>query len=258
VGGELLLRNEDIDFSRCRPRFVAALMEDLHWLGIHWQGEVLQQSERSALYQQRLEQLRKRGLIYPCFCTRKALTRLFASAPHGQAARYPGICRDLSSTERRARMAQQPYCWRLNMAAAAQQVGQQLMWYELDGAAHPFSLLDQDDVVLARKDIGVSYHLAVVVDDAAQGIDVVIRGADLMAATPVQRVLQALLELTLPHYYHHPLLRDGAGKRLAKRDHSTTLRGLNQRGIRPQRLAEWLLRDTTPPQWDAQVLQRLL
>ncbi|MDX8408780.1 MAG: tRNA glutamyl-Q(34) synthetase GluQRS [Mariprofundales bacterium] len=259
VGGELLLRNEDIDFSRCRPHFVTSLMEDLHWLGVDWHGEVRKQSARILIYQQRLEQLQMRGLLYPCFCTRKELMRGFASAPHQMLAHYPGTCRDLSPTVRSSRMADQPYCWRLNMAFAAQQVGQQLIWHDLDGGAHPFSVETEEDVVLARKDIGVSYHLAVVVDDAEQGIDVVIRGEDLVAATPVQRVLQALLGLATPHYSHHPLVRDGAGKRLAKRDGSTTLRGLKERGVRPQRLAEWLLRGASQPLlWDEEVLQRLL
>ncbi|MDQ6950280.1 MAG: tRNA glutamyl-Q(34) synthetase GluQRS [Mariprofundales bacterium] len=255
-GGVLVLRIEDIDYSRCRPQFDAALIEDLGWLGLHWQPEVMRQSERIAYYRAALDQLQMQGVLYPCFCSRKSLAA--ASAPHGVVVQYPGICRQLAKAEQQHRMATEPFAWRLNMRLAAEQIGHQVWWCSVDGVDATAEVDAQDDIVLARKDIGVAYHLAVVVDDAAQGIDVVIRGEDLAPSVPVQRVLQQLLGLSAPRYWHHPLLRDGDGQRLAKRNHSTTLRSLRAQGVAAQQLAAVLLQAPAPPRWDAAVLDQLL
>ncbi|RMH51455.1 MAG: tRNA glutamyl-Q(34) synthetase GluQRS [Zetaproteobacteria bacterium] len=241
-GGRLLLRIEDIDHTRCRARFVDALLEDLRWLGIAWEGDVWFQHARMDAYRSAIARLERQGLLYPCFCSRAQIAaRLARSAPHGrQRWRYPGTCRRLTAAERRRRMEHEPYALRLDARAAAALLTEPVVWREVDGGRHTVDVAALDDEVLMRRDIGVSYHLAVVVDDAAQGVDTVIRGADLRAAAPLHAVLQRLLDLPAPGYLHHRLVRDRQGRRLAKRDGATTLRALAGRGVSAEALRSFL------------------
>jgi len=234
LGGHFLLRIEDIDAGRARGEFVSAIIEDLLWLGLSWEGEIVFQSERTALYALALEDLKRQGLAYPCFCTRRDIA-ISASAPHGpDGPLYPGTCRHIAPEERDRRVAREPHCWRLDMAAAVVRTGP-LQWAN-DGIAIPADPAIQGDVVLARKDSPVSYHLAVVVDDAAQGISHVVRGTDLFAATHVHRLLQHLLGLASPVYRHHALLSDATGRRLAKRTGAPSLAALREAGMDPGEL----------------------
>lgn len=224
AGGRFLLRIEDIDGTRSRPEHVAAILADLAWLGLRWDA-VIHQSQRLDTYADALDHLRARGLVYPCFCTRADIAREIAAslaAPHGSDGPiYPGTCRRLSPSVRAARLVV-PHAWRLDMAAAIAVTGP-LAWH--DDLAGPVAnnSVAQGDVVLARKDAPASYHLAATLDDAAQGVTHVIRGADLFAATHVHRLLQALLGLPTPAYCHHPLLVGPDGRRLAKRDGAPSL-----------------------------------
>jgi glutamyl-Q tRNA(Asp) synthetase len=236
-GGTFLLRIEDIDPGRTRETFVDGIFEDIRWLGLDWDGEVVRQSARLPLYAAALERLKSAGLVFPCFCTRAAIAAEIAasaSAPHGpDGPLYPGTCRRLSPGERTARMGE-PHAWRIDVATAARAAGP-LYWKDGDTEvqAEPEAF---GDVVLARKDAPVSYHLAVTVDDAAQGVTDVVRGRDLYAATDVHRLLQALLGLPTPLYHHHPLLTDSAGRRLAKRHGAPTLASLREAGADPAEL----------------------
>lgn len=230
-GGRFLLRIEDIDPGRCREEHVAGIMEDLAWLGLDWDGPVLRQSARLDAYAAALARLRAAGLVYPCFCTRRDIAEAGA-APHGPAGPvYPGTCRGLGAAERAARMEAEPHAWRLDMAAAVVRAGA-LLWEDLDAGPVPADPAAHGDVVLARKDAPASYHLAVVVDDAAQGVTHVIRGADLRAVTDIHRLLQALLGLPAPAWRHHRLLTDAQGRRLAKRDGAPTLMAMRAAGAR--------------------------
>jgi glutamyl-Q tRNA(Asp) synthetase len=237
AGGRFLLRIEDIDRGRCRPEFEAAIYEDLSWLGLGWERPVRRQSEHMTDYAAALGQLTAMGLVYPCFCTRKDIAEA-GRAPHlGRAGPegplYPGTCRHLDSAERSARLAAgTPYALRLHSAAAASRLAP-LEWEELGEGRVPADPLLFGDVVLARKDVPTSYHLAVVVDDALQGITLVTRGRDLYAATHVHRTLQALLGLAMPQYRHHALVTDSAGQRLAKRHDALAIRALRAAGITP-------------------------
>ena len=240
-GGRFLLRIEDIDGTRSRPEHVAAITADLAWLGVSWDGPVVFQSERLALYAEALERLKAQGLVYRCFCTRAEIAAASLSAPHGPEAVYPGTCRVLPSHER----AGEAHCWRLDMAKAVAAAGSLAWKDELAGTvvADP---APQGDVIVARKDAPASYHLAVTVDDAAQGVTDVVRGVDLFAATHVHRLLQALLGLPTPAYHHHPLLTDAAGNRLAKRHGAPTLEALRLAGEDGRALAEALRRGRLP------------
>ncbi len=241
AGGRFLLRIEDIDLGRCRPEYEAAIYEDLRWLGLAWDGPVLRQSERFEAYGAALDGLRQRGLLYPCFCTRKEIQAEIAragSAPHGpDGPLYPGTCLRLSDDERQARLAEgRPYALRLDVARAAAEAGP-LAWREhgrgLEGAAVAAEPETHGDVVLARKEVPTSYHLAVTLDDADQGVTLVTRGEDLAPATHVHRLLQALLGLPVPDWHHHGLIADPAGRRLAKRDDARALRALREAGHGP-------------------------
>ena len=234
ANGRFLLRIEDIDLSRCRPEFETAIVEDLAWLGLRWEQPVRRQSEHFDDYRGALDRLAARGLIYPCFCTRRQIADEIAAsqqAPHGpDGPVYPGTCRNLNAAERERRIASgAPYALRLDVARAAREAGA-LTWR--DRARGPQTATPEifGDVVLARKDTPASYHLAVTVDDALQGVTLVTRGEDLFAATHLHRLLQALLDLPVPDYHHHGLLRNEAGERLAKRDRSLTLRALREAG----------------------------
>ena len=241
-GGRFCLRIEDIDSTRCRPQFDAAILADLAWLGIDWDGPVLRQSQRLAVYAEAVAQLRGRGLLYPCFCSRADIAAAVA-APHGpDGPRYTGTCRHLSPDERAERMAAKAFAWRLDIGAALAQIGR-LNWIDTEAGRVAADPLAGGDIVIARKDLGVSYHLAVVIDDAAQGVTEVVRGIDLFPASHVQRLLQALLGLPETTYYHHPLILAPDGRRLAKRDQGATLASLRAGGTGPEELRTRLLSD---------------
>jgi glutamyl-Q tRNA(Asp) synthetase len=239
AGGRFLLRIEDIDPGRAREAHIAGIEEDLRWLGLAWDGPIVRQSARLALYAEALERLKAMDLLYPCFCTRTEIAAS-AAAPHGPTtALYPGTCRALAPTERAARLRTTPHAWRLDMARAIARAGP-LVWHDArEGlvTARPEQL---GDVVLARKDAPVSYHLAVTVDDAAQGVTDVVRGRDLFESTHVHRLLQALLGYPTPRYDHHPLLTGPDGRRLAKRTGAPTLAALREAGIDPTALVAQL------------------
>jgi glutamyl-Q tRNA(Asp) synthetase len=234
--GRFLLRLEDIDRGRCRAEFADAIEDDLSWLGIAWDGGVRKQSEHFDDYRAALARLEAMTLIYPCFCTRaaiKAELEAAVAAPHDASPVYPGTCRNLSDDERRARITQGlPYALRLDVAKAQAKTGP-LFWEDDIKGAVEAAPTRHGDVVLARKDTPTSYHLAVTVDDALQGVTLVTRGEDLFAATDLHRLLQALLGYPTPRYRHHKLLTDASGKRFAKRDQAVTLRGLRAIGKTP-------------------------
>lgn len=246
AGGMFLLRIEDIDGTRSRPEHVAAIEADLRWLGLAWDGPVLFQSTRLDAYAAALARLRERGLLYPCFCTRAEIAASL-SAPHdGPQGVYPGTCRTLSAECRARRIAAAgPYAWRLDMAAAVALCGA-LTWHDEIAGAVTADPSAHGDVVLARKDAPASYHLAVTLDDAAQGVTHVVRGADLFATTDVHRLLQGLLGLPGPVYRHHPLLTGVDGARLAKRDGAPTLEGVRAAGADGPALARALRNGRLP------------
>ncbi len=223
-GGRFLLRIEDIDGTRSRPEHVAAILDDLAWLGLAWEGPVFQ-SARLGLYQAALERLTAAGLVYPCFCTRAEVAAVSLSAPHGAEPVYPGTCRGL-----RAPDLGRAHCWRLDVERALAAVQEPLRWHDATAGWVNADPAAQGDVILARKDAPASYHLAVTVDDAAQGVTDVVRGVDLFRATDVHRLLQALLGLPTPRYHHHPLLTGPDGARLSKRHGSPTLERLRLAG----------------------------
>ena len=236
AGGRFLLRIEDIDATRCRPEYDAAIFEDLAWLGLEWETPVRRQSEHLTDYHAAIETLRERGLVYRCFKTRKEID--IGRAPHAPAVPYVGA--PLPADEEAKRLERgEAFAWRLSLAAARDALGgfEGLTFVE-EGAgpggetgviqARPETA---GDIVLARKDVGVAYHLAVVHDDALQGVTHVIRGVDLFEAAHIQRLLQALLGYATPTYRHHGLLLGPDGKRYAKRDRAQTLRELRAAGM---------------------------
>ncbi|WP_291295091.1 tRNA glutamyl-Q(34) synthetase GluQRS [Elioraea sp.] len=236
AGGRFLLRIEDIDRTRCRTEYALAILDDLAWLGLDWDGEVRMQSAHFAEYGAVLSRLSARGLLYPCFCTRADIAREIEAAggaPHGaDGPLYPGLCRNIPETERQARVAAgEPHAVRLDIARAMAGVPGPLMCEEVgEGtfAANPAPLFG--DVVLARKDTPASYHFAVTHDDALQGITLVTRGDDLKPAVHLHRLLQALMGWPVPRWRHHPLLRGPGGARLAKRDGAAGIAALRTAG----------------------------
>lgn len=243
AGGKLLLRIEDIDASRCRPEYETAIYEDLAWLGIDWEKPVRRQSEHFDAYRAALANLDAQGLIYPSFESRAEIARLaerqdWPRDPDG-ALLYPGTAKTLSPEERKRRIdAGDPYSLRLDMNAAIVQA-RALTWKETGaGPSGETGTVKADlavwgDVIVARKDTPTSYHLAVVVDDALQGISHVVRGQDLFYATSVHRLLQTLLNLPQPVYHHHRLILDADGRKLSKSSLSTGLRELRAQGASP-------------------------
>ena len=224
-GGKFLLRIEDLDQGRSRPEFVDGVYEDLEWLGLDWDEPVLVQSERTQAYADALDTLRERELVYACFCTRADIAQSL-TAPHGDAATsYSGTCRPLpDDPERRATTL---HCWRLDSAKALEVVDLQA-WTEADGRRFESNPSQIGDAILARKDAPASYHLSCVVDDASSGVSMVVRGGDLRPSTPIQRLLQALLGLPEPTYFHHSLITHEDGRRLAKRDLAPTLAAMRE------------------------------
>ena len=236
-GGRFLLRIEDLDQTRCRPEFVDGIFKDLEWLGLEWDEPVLVQSRRTEAYQSALDDLRSRGLAYPCFCTRADIAQSL-TAPHGDAATsYPGTCRHLPDDPQRR--ASTPHSWRLDSAKALALTGLP-SWTEADARRFDANEADIGDAVLARKDAPAAYHLACVVDDADSGVTLVVRGADLRPSTPIQRLLQDLLGLPEPTYLHHPIVAHADGRRLAKRDLAPTLAAMRDAGMDGRALAHGL------------------
>ena len=229
-GGTFLLRLEDIDGPRCRREYEQAIFDDLHWLGISWEEPVWRQSERMEVYEDALLRLRDLGIVYPCFCTRQEIANA-ASAPQGpEGPLYPGTCRSYSAAQREELLASgRGHAWRLDVAMALALTGP-LTWHDRKQGGIPARPDLLGDVILARKDISTSYHLAVTVDDAAQGVTLVTRGEDLFNSTHIHRLLQALLNLPVPEWEHHGLICDESGKRLAKRDHARSLQSLREAG----------------------------
>jgi glutamyl-Q tRNA(Asp) synthetase len=251
-GTRFLLRLEDIDATRCHPEYETAIFEDLSWLGLAWEQPVLRQSQRMSAYAAALKLLKSRELLYPCFCTRAEIADEIArsgDAPNGpDGALYPGTCRHLSDAERSEKIAaNMPYALRLDAAKAAAAAGPLSFTEHGAGPAGETGRIAVDpllfgDVVLARKEMPSAYHLAVVVDDAFQGVDLVTRGNDLFAAAHIQRVLQALLGLPEPAYAHHRLILDETGKKFSKRDRAVTLKSMREAGVTPQDIRRRLYR----------------
>ena len=243
-GGSCLLRVEDIDQRAQHREYLDLMYEDLEWLGLHFDGEVMVQTRRFGVYQAVLDQLRLMGLLYPCFCTRSEIKAQLAElgrAPHATLGYlYPGTCRRLSDDAVAERLASgMPHCWRLDMQRVQDLIGCPT-WHDMRRGTQRCVPTAYGDVVLARKDFPASYHLAVVVDDAAQGVTHVTRGEDLFESTHIHRALQAVLGLPVPLYCHHSLLRDNEGKRLAKRDGARSIASLREAGYTPQQVRDSL------------------
>ncbi len=241
LDGRMFLRIEDIDWLRCKPEHTDGILEDLAWLGLDWEQPVRRQSEHMASYTTALDRLDKLRLLYPCFCTRKQLAERAGKRDPDGAILYPGTCRLLTAPERMRRMtAGEPYALRLDMRKAMVAAGDRIRFTELgEGPAGETGRLSIEpqrwaDVVLARKDIGTSYHIAVVVDDAVQGITHVTRGQDLFYATDIHRLLQMLLELPAPVYCHHRLIGDETGRKLSKSAADLSLKSLREAGVSPE------------------------
>lgn len=230
-GGRFLLRIEDIDGPRSRPELADEFRRDLEWLGLEWE-EVPAQSTRLASYAAAAEALKARGLFYPCTCTRKEIEAAGA-VPGSDGLIYPGTCK------RRTPDPAQPAAWRLDAAQALAETGP-LVWEDALAGPQPVDLAHLGDVVLVRKDLPASYHLAVTLDDAADGVTLVTRGADLFAASHVHRTLQALLGICVPRWHHHRLLLDTGGRKLAKRRGSPALAERRESGEDGRMLAAQL------------------
>lgn len=238
-GGRFLLRLEDIDGTRARPEYEEGIFEDLAWLGLAWEQPVLRQSEHMQVYRAGLDELERMGVLYPCFCTRREIQQEIAqagNAPHGpDGPLYPGTCRARSEEERAERLARgDAYALRLDVARACRLVGGPLCWTDRVHGSFQAQPAVYGDVVLARKDAPASYHLAVVLDDARQGVTLVTRGEDLLPATHLHRLLIELLGLPVPEWEHHRLVTDAQGRRLAKRDEARSLRNLREAGQTPE------------------------
>lgn len=255
-GGRMLLRIEDIDAARCTAAFETGIYEDLRWLGVGWDGPVRRQSEHFADYQQLLSRLIEEELVYPAFMSRGEIRACIAESPHGGrdwpsdpdgVPLYPAFDRALGAKERRRRIADGvPFGWRLDVEAAVARIEAPLTWVEYSDEnlaqtrvveARPQAW---GDVIVARREIPTSYHLSVVVDDALQGVSHVVRGTDLFHATSIQRLLQELLGLPQPRYFHHRLLPGADGRKLSKSQKDTGLSALRQAGVTPAGLREMI------------------
>ncbi len=236
TGGRLILRIEDLDRSRCKPAFEAAILDDLDWLGFSFDGSPRRQSEHGPDYAAALARLDAQGLVYPCFCSRAEVARAAAWRDPDGAPVYGGRCRDRSAEEGRERQSRgERPAWRLDMARAIALAPAPIVWSEYGEGVTPLERVADPaawgDVVLSGRDLIASYHLAVTVDDAIQGVTDVVRGRDLLAATTVHRLLQALLDLPAPRYRHHRLVLDPGGDKLSKSRGSPTLASLRAKGV---------------------------
>ena len=258
-GGRFLLRIEDIDQSRSKPEWERQLIDDLHWLGIHWDSEPMRQSDRMPAYAAALDDLWSRDLLYPCTCTRRDIDLALGAPQEGVAVSegpdgpiYPGTCRERHCGGLPCSMSPRPKDMHLRLAMAqaamlcdhcvlSPRQGEWGLWFTETGPAHAGAVFTSresyaagiGDIILARRDFGTSYHLSVVLDDAAQGITHVTRGEDLFEATRIHVLLQRLLGLPTPAYHHHRLVRDDQGKRLAKRDDARALAKYRAEGATP-------------------------
>jgi glutamyl-Q tRNA(Asp) synthetase len=240
AGGRMLLRIEDIDTTRTRQEFVDGIVDDLAWLGLHFEEPVMRQSTRFPFYAEALGRLQEMDLLFPCFCSRSEIIADGAALgrdPDG-APFYSGRCLALGETEARRRMAAEPYALRLRMDRAVAASPPLLHWQEGPPDRPPVNVAAQPKrwghVVLKRKEFPASYHLAVVADDAAQGVTHVVRGMDLYHSTAIHRLLQTLLGLPAPRYFHHGLIRDEAGAKLSKSLGSRSLADLRAEGLTPE------------------------
>ena len=238
----LLLRIENLDRARCKAEYEAAIVDDLDWLGLSFEGPACRQSEHRGDYAAALERLSAKELVYPCFCSRAEVARASRGLrdPDG-APLYSGSCRALGAKERRVRLARgDRAAWRLDMGRALEATPMRLSWLEYGEGAVPNEPRGAPalwgDVVLCGRDLAASYHLAVVVDDALQRVTDVVRGGDLLAATSVHRLLQELLALPVPRYRHHRLVLDARGVKLAKSRQSPSLAELRRRGLKPNEI----------------------
>lgn len=247
VGGTVVLRIEDIDVARCKPEFDTAILEDLKWLGYEWDEPIIRQQSRFAAYEQAAGRLRKADLVYPCFCSRTEIGRSATELDPDGGPIYPGTCRHLSAAETKRRLgAGEPAQWRLRMDEAQEQIGDVLVIRECPVTDVDVLFAEErpraaepgvwGDVVLVRKETPTSYHLSVVVDDAAQGVTHVTRGMDLMRATDIHVLLQALLGLPSPIYAHHGLITDGLDMKLSKSAGAQPLRELRAAGWTAERV----------------------
>lgn len=243
AGGRFLLRMEDLDAGRVRPDYARGIEEDLHWLGLDWDGPVLFQSTRTDAYDSALARLAEAGLTYACTCTRRDIAEA-ARAPQDGAADGSDAARPCSC-RKTGRAGGGPRAVRLDLAAALARLGGAEaaagLAHTETGTGAPASdarasLAQTGDIVLRRRDGATAYHLAVVIDDAFQKVTHVTRGEDLAASVPIQRVLQALLGLPAPEYHHHGLIRDATGKRLAKRHDALALATLRAEGVAPEQI----------------------
>lgn len=244
-GGRFLLRIEDIDIGRARPEFEAAIFEDMAWLGIEWEEPVRRQSDHFSDYAIALEKLAERGLIYPCVCTRSEIQAIVRDRTNWQrdpdgSPLYPGTCRVAASRHGASFAANRPVAQRIDMAQAIGLLQGPLGWREFGEGDSPRLVSAEPsawgDVVLGRKDVPGSYHIAVVVDDALQGVTDIVRGMDLFEATSLHRLLQELLDLPAPNYRHHRLIEDEAGRKMSKSIGSMSLRELRTRGVTPEEI----------------------
>ena len=244
-GDDFLLRIEDIDKGRSRAQFIEAIFYDLKWLGLSWDEPTLRQSTRMSAYAEALSVLKAQDLLYPCFCTRAEIAAEIArageaqhfaswgpSGPGPEGPLYPGTCKTIAAAAALERMeAGENFALRLDVTKAAARTGP--LTFREHGHVRPVDPFRFGDIVIARKDMPTSYHLAVVVDDAYQRVTLVTRGEDLLPATHIQRLLQALLKLPEPDYAHHPLVLDEQGRKFSKRDNAVTLQSLRAAGLTP-------------------------
>jgi len=238
-GGTCLLRIEDIDRTRCKPEFETAIYEDLDWLGFDWPLPARRQSDHMGDYKNALQILKRKGLVYRCFKTRKEILEDIARAPHYHGAPYKGPQAALTQDEEVGLLAEnKPYAWRLSLTACQGYLGREYdrLSFVNNGEEVQAKPALLGDVILARKDVGTSYHLACCHDDTLQGVTDIVRGVDLLESTHVHRLLQALMDWPVPAYHHHELLTDADGKRYAKRNQSVTIRALRQSGALPENI----------------------
>jgi len=226
---ELSLRIEDIDFTRCKPEFTQQIIEDLRWVGITFDDKVVFQSERHHFYQAALDKLIAMDVLYPCFCTRKQIKKNIKKSNVAQLDDYPKTCLSLNAKQAKRRMQDEAFSWRLDSTKVEGLLGKELSWS--GSKSHLFNVSMVGDVIIGRKDIGFSYHLAVVVDDEVQKITHIIRGEDLRSSTPVHRILQLLLGYHEPKYIHHKLLNETGDMKLSKGNQSLSLKSLRDQGL---------------------------
>jgi glutamyl-Q tRNA(Asp) synthetase len=243
--GQFILRIEDIDQGRCRPEFIDGIYEDLEWLGLSWDTPIRKQSEHMTEYGKAIRTLDALGVLYPCFCTRKDIQEEIdrsGAAPHGpEGALYPGTCRHMDGAARAEKIAAGlPYALRLDIEKAMEHTRHTLTWRDQYQGEHDATPQILGDVVLARKGMMASYHLCVTLDDHLQGVTLVTRGEDVLYATHLHRLLQHLLNLSVPEWAHHPLLLDAAGKRFAKRNHAVTLDHMRNEGKTPDDIIQMI------------------